>query len=202
MTLELKNVPMFRRKTKRQSKDRKARGNRLPVWLNVVISYGLIAGAVYWVTTMPSRFFEPYCQARPSREIIEYYGTRLSNHFRESLIYSLKYRDIPFLEIGDRILVPFVDPGYEGDRMHGPARFLELIFGHSDESWSLTVRKSTGDAAGAYATDYPDSEIARLRERYFRLFELSPSINREELRSIKCDLTRRLVDPGLDQKSP
>lgn len=170
---------------------------RMPEWQKWVIAYAITGGIVWWVSSMPIQFYHPYCGPGPERWPREYYGASLSTYYREALISGLQNSDIPYLKIGDRVLVPFVNPGYSDDRKGGLERLVYLILDDPDDSWGSTHLKVSSSAVYTYATEYPDSEIAELREKKFAQFYGGPELSYDERDALDCELMKRIVDPNL-----
>lgn len=161
------------------------------------ILIGIPTVAALWIMYLPAQFYEAYCTPEDRRELREYYGTHLSKYYRESLKANLRGGNILFIEIGDRVLVPFVDPGYLDERMGGIPRLMEFMFGYGEESWSLTNWKVANDSLFGYSRKYPDSEITKMRDRLFAEFFGGTRLPNEEEERLWCDLTKRIVDPNL-----
>ena len=162
----------------------------------------LVAGMILlctatWIMYLPAKFYDPYCNSEHRYRIGEYYGPYLSTYYRDALIDNLMAGGIAHIEIGDRVLVPFVDPGYLDEHKIGLERLIDYFLGYGEKSWGLTHLKVTNSAVIRYRANHPDSEIARLynlpHEKMFTENELTAN----EMQAIWCELTMRIVDPNL-----
>jgi len=157
----------------------------------------VLVGTATWIMYLPAKFYDPHCHPKYRHVVGEYYGPHLSAHYRNALKDNLSARGVAHIEIGDRVLVPFVDPGYLDEHKIGLERLIDYFLGYGEKSWRLTHWKVTNSAVIRYRAKYPDSEIARLynlpHDKMFSEDELTVG----EKQAIWCELTKHIVDPNL-----
>ena len=163
-------------------------------WLVVVM---VLVGAATWIMYLPAKFYNPYCNPEYRYKLGEYYGPHLSTYYREALTNNLTAGGIPHIEIGDRVLVPLVDPGYLDEHKIGLERLIDYFLGYSEKSWNLTHLKVTSGALFVYRTKHPNSEIASLYSEQHAQALAEPRLAPKQEQALWCDLTKRIVDPNL-----
>ncbi len=153
--------------------------------------------AIWWVTTMPMTFYNPYCGAGNEGWRGEHFGARLSTFYRETLTRALANSSISFFEIGDRVLVPLVHPGLSDSRKSRVERFFDIVFNDTDRSWDSTHWKVAYNALSKFKKKHPNSEISKMYVTWDTQLGSGERGSYLDKDVQFCELTKRIVDPSL-----
>ncbi|WNK00134.1 hypothetical protein L2D14_01590 [Thalassospiraceae bacterium LMO-JJ14] len=148
---------------------------RTTVRHNVIVA-GLVF-VIFWVLFMPVRFYQPTCENRYG-DVVTVLDSRLSHTYQKSLLYALSYSEIPYFQLGERVLVPL--------------NFGNILTRSLNDKTAL-------DAAMVYADDHPDSEVAILNRAVADAeIGANPDARGDAAKDkLKCDLIKAVVNPTL-----
>ncbi|WNK00132.1 hypothetical protein L2D14_01580 [Thalassospiraceae bacterium LMO-JJ14] len=182
-----------------QSNDENERKRRVRAkWRQRLAVLTVMGIAVWWVTTMPMTFYNPYCGAGNEGWRGEHYGTHLSTYYRETLTRALANSGVPFFEIGDRVLVPLVHPGLSDSRNSRVERFFDIVFNDTDRSWDSTHWKVAYNALSNFKKKHPNSEISKMYVTWDTQLGSGERGSYLDKDVRFCELTKRIVDPSLE----
>ena len=141
-----------------------------------VITVLFLLVAIVWLLFMPSRLYRPFCEYPAFHNRLEF-GPAMSEKYREVLKFAMDNSNLPYLEIGQFIWVPFFE--WTG----------ETFF------WR-DLNEATIIALGAnhFAVKHPQSQIAYLRKRYSE--KRKSNFTDKEYHTRWCAFTQAVVEPS------
>lgn len=166
----------------------------MPEWQKWIIGYAIVGILLCAIAYLPMRPYRPFCDANSLNTPVEFYGAHLNDWHRKRLRYYLESTDTFYVEIGEMIIVPLVEKGYDG-----PRGFFGLLLDGALSSRASNWRQANGKVEDLmpfyYAQDHPNSEIAELYASYSALKKFdSGSPEETAAERMHCDLIKAVTD--------